>query len=311
MQNSIITRPLQEWLINVRSDFLGVMCVVAFTLGALPCKAMTATEHESPSTLIECGELRVGFVEFGALFFLDARGHFAGIDKDFFDELGKRSKCRFQMRIESHVRLWSQLADGNLDISTSNIITTERKKLAFAIPYFTTRNYVVLDTSLGNDAQQLDSFLANKKWILGTVKGFQHGTRYNELILKLKEQNRIIEVADFPTLIQIFNVKRIHGFLMSPAGDRLTSDKSKLNIKFIMKDWFPQDTFIAGLFLSKRSVKPEIVQLLTQTVREMQRDGSLEKIFARHVGDKLAKEMMLDTSPQTNSQALISEKPSN
>ena len=52
-------------------------------------------------------------------------------------------------------------------------------------------------------------------------------------------------------------------------------------------------------------MSPQAVHILQQALGAMQADGSLERILARYVGDKLAKEMLLDQ----NSVKLLVSRP--
>ena len=111
-------------------------CVLALTV--------TAPRAAQP----ECGTLGLAFYELGALYYSKPDGGWAGIDKDIVDELEKRTGCHFQATLESRVRIWTLLASGKLDMSVSGISTPEREKFARFVPYFSTRNYVLLRKGL-------------------------------------------------------------------------------------------------------------------------------------------------------------------
>lgn len=244
----------------------------------------------------ECGQIRVGLLEIGALFYRLPDGRFSGIDQDILEALSLRTNCRFKPRIESQARIWSQIRDGSLDMSMSGVRTVEREEWAISVPYFSTRNYALVSTSLSPVEQTAAGFLANKSLKMAIIKGFQHGKQYNEFVANLRQENRIYEVADFASLIKLMQVKRVQGILLIPTSYLDLSRQKQLPEATVLRDWYPNDGFSAGLYLSRKTINPRAAQTLQQAMSAMQTDGSLERIFARYVGDKLAKEMLLDTT---------------
>lgn len=268
-----------------------VQCVIGITACLFVTQASYANELEH-----DCGQIRVGMIEIGALFYRTADGRYAGIDQDILDALSLRTNCQFKVRIESQARIWSQLREGNLDMSMSGIRTVEREEWARSIPYFSTRNYALLDTTLTAQEQTPAGFLANKNLRMAVIKGFQHGRLYNDFITSLRHQNRIYEVADFPSLIKLLQAKRVQAILLIPTSYLDLSRQKQLPQTSTLKDWYPNDAVLAGLFLSRKTMPQKTAQVLEEGINSMYSDGSLERIFARYVGDKLAKEMLLDTS---------------
>lgn len=278
---------------NIMSMIL-VLCCLLITLTPGVAKA-----NESD---YECGQIQVALLEVGTLFYKLPDGRFSGIDKDILDALSLRTNCQFKMRIESQARLWVQMREGSLDMSTSGIKTAEREKWAASIPYFSARNYALLNNALSAQEQTAQGFIANKTLKVAIIKGFQHGKRYNEFIETLSKQGRVYEVADFASLLKLFNAKRVHCIFLIPTSYLDLSRQKNLPDNAALRDWYPSDAFVAGLYLSKAKVPAKTIQLLQNTMNAMQADGSLERIFSRYVGDKLAKEMMLDSNSPPPSQ---------
>lgn len=271
------------------------------SLALLACTLVSVTSTiQAAEKDYECGQLTVATLEIGTLFYKLPDGRFSGIDKDIIDALALRTNCQFRIRVESQARLWSQMREGSLDMSTSGIRTTEREKWAVSIPYFSSRNYALLNSSLPANEQTAAGFVANKELKLAVIKGFQHGKRYNEFIDTLSKQGRVYEVADFVSLLKLFTAKRVHCILLIPTSYLDLSRQKNLPDNAVLRDWYTSDAFVAGLYLSKSKVSPKTIQLLQNTMNSMQADGSLERIFARYVGDKLAREMMLE-APTTQS----------
>jgi polar amino acid transport system substrate-binding protein len=62
----------------------------------------------------------------------------------------------------------------------------------------------------------------------------------------------------------------------------------------LLRDWAPNDRLVHGLIVSKARVSDVQYQELRQILTAMREDGSLERIFQRHIGAKIAKEMRLE-----------------
>ncbi len=274
---------------HIKTNIISVILVLICLPLILFPNSVTAREND-----YECGQIQVAMIEVGTLFYKLPDGRFSGIDKDILDALSLRTNCQFKIRIESQARLWAQMRDGNLDMSTSGIKTAEREKWAISVPYFSARNYALLNSNLPAAEQTAAGFIANKSLKIAIIKGFQHGKRYNEFIETLTKQGRVYEVADFASLLKLFNAKRVHCILLIPTSYLDLSRQKNLPDNAVLRDWYSSDAFVAGLYLSKAKVSTKTIQLLQTTMNTMYADGSLERIFSRYVGDKLAKEMMLD-----------------
>jgi polar amino acid transport system substrate-binding protein len=265
----------------------GATCfIIALLFCISPCRANELSK--------ECGTIKLAYLEIGALYYRDANGNYQGIDKDIIDEIARRTTCHFETRIESQARIWTQMREGGLDMSVSGIRTKEREKLARPIPYFSMRNYILLRSDLPADAHSVKGFSANPQLRLAIIKSFQHGSAYNKFIEQLKLQGRVYEVADFASLIHLYNAKRVDAILALPTSFQVLIDQKKLVPDTVVKDWYPNDQFVAALFVSRSNISDDTFNLLFSTVKAMNTDGTVEQIFSKHVGNKLAKEMHIE-----------------
>jgi polar amino acid transport system substrate-binding protein len=233
----------------------------------------------------------LAYYELGALFYRTDDGSYAGIDKDVIEELEHRTSCHFKTSIESRVRIWSQLSNGTLDMSVSGISTPEREKFVRFIPYFATRNYVLMKKDTPSAAQTMDGFLANPTLLVAVVKSFRHGPVYDEWLDKLHSQKRVHEAADFETVMRLFAVNRVNAVLALPTSFQPFLQQNRLVDTTLIKDWSPADRVVHGLIVSRTRVSQTQFDILETGLRSMRVDGSLDKIFKRHIGDSLAKEI--------------------
>ena len=123
----------------------------------------------------KCGPYDVAYYEYGVFYFRSDAGKYTGIDKLLIEELAKRSGCILNGALDSRARTWTRLERGTLAITVSAIDTPERQKFAEFVPYFKSRNYVVLKQTTATRAPTRAAFDANPKLKLAVVKAFKHG----------------------------------------------------------------------------------------------------------------------------------------
>lgn len=247
--------------------------------------------HPAPPA---CGPYTLAFYELGALYHRDADGSAQGIDKDFVEELARRSGCQFKTAFESRVRIWTQLAQNSLDLSVSGISTPEREQFAEFIPYFVTRNYAVVRVDQVEAIGTPESFLADVRRLVAVVRSFRHGPFYDQWVTQLRAQNRIVEVADFDAALRLLQLGRVDAVLALPIIWPRMLQQPGLLEQLRLLDWAPQERVVHGLIVSRQRVPPADRERLREAIAEMRRDGSLDIIFKRHLGDALGRAIRLD-----------------
>ena len=245
---------------------------------------------------LPCGPYNLAYYQLGALFYREVDGSHAGIDKDVVEELSRRSGCRFQGVVESRVRIWDQLSKNRLDLSVSGIPTPEREQFASFIPYFQTRNYALLRPELSQRLSTPEAFLADGRSMVGVVKSFKHGSFYDSWLKALREQHRVVELADFETAVRMFKLGRVDALLALPTSLIRLLQQEGLQAQVKVMDWAPKERIIHALIVSRQRVAEADRERLRAALREMQADGSLYEIFKRHVGEALARDMQLEAN---------------
>ena len=244
------------------------------------------------SVRADCGTYQLAFYELGALYYKTSQGDYTGIDKEVVDELSKRTGCKFQTVLESRVRIWSQLSNHALDMTVSGVPTPEREKFARFIPYFSTRNFILLASYIPARNRTMAGFLEDPQLRVAVVKSFKHGATYDSWLNKLREQNRVEEAADFDSVVRLFVARRVDAFLALPTSLEPLRNKELAN-SFIVQDWAPNDEIKHALVLSRSRVPPAVGDLLQREIRAMQADGTLEKIFGHYLASDQAKGLLL------------------
>ncbi|MFZ6875804.1 substrate-binding periplasmic protein [Undibacterium sp. Di27W] len=261
------------------------IALILFMLG-LSCMPASAADASSG-----CGTIQVAYYELGALYYHNADGSYAGIDKDVVEEVSRRSGCQFDTVLESRVRIWVQLKNNSLDMSVSGIPTPEREKFAEFIPYFATRNYVLLHRDMPAQGLSMAGFLADANLKVGVIKSFKHGPQFDEWLEKLWAQKRVYEASDLDSLLRLFFARRVDAIMALPTVWEPLLKKEDISKQVQLLDWTPQDSLVHGLIVSKERVSKTRRDLLKKAIYSMADDGTLEQIFARHIGSKLAREL--------------------
>ncbi|WP_326536208.1 substrate-binding periplasmic protein [Pseudorhodoferax sp.] len=240
-----------------------------------------------------CGPYRVAFYDLGLLHYRDASGMARGIDVDLIEALAERSGCRFETTLESRVRIWAQMAEGRLDITVSGIPTPEREQFAEFVPYFVTRNLLVVRRDLPPQARSPEGFLAQASLSVGVVKSFKHGAVYDAWLERLRAGGRVVTTGDFDTLVRLFQARRIDAFLTLPTSWMPKAGAAGGAAPVDLLDSSPKEALVHGLVLSRSRLPPEVRGRLRAAIDEMHRDGSLQRMLSRHVGEDLARKMLV------------------
>ena len=88
----------------------------------------------------------LGLHDHGLLYSLDTD---TGIDKDFADELIRRSGCQIKVSLMSRARIWKLIESGALDFSLSGIANDERNQYASFAWYFSNKYYLLVRKDAG------------------------------------------------------------------------------------------------------------------------------------------------------------------
>ncbi|GGX29399.1 hypothetical protein GCM10010946_02830 [Undibacterium squillarum] len=245
-----------------------------------------------------CGPYQLAFYEFGTLYYQAENGG-AGIDKDLIDELVKRSGCKLQTSVDSRVRIWSRMEAATLDMTVSGIATPEREKFAVFLPYITTRNYVLMQPEVAALIATQEAFLRDSTLMLGVVKSFRHGKYYDEVVETLRKQGRIVEASDYPTLVRIFQAKRVSAILGLPTSLAPIITGSKSLSPGQIADWSMTDDVTGSLVLSRQRMATKDIERLRQALQAIKDDGTLDQILHRHLQPEFARLVKMGPYPVT------------
>lgn len=240
----------------------------------------------------KCGPYDVAYYEYGVFYFRSDAGEYTGIDKLLIEELAKRSGCILNGALDSRARTWTRLERGTLAITVSAIDTPERQKFAEFVPYFKSRNYVVLKQTTATRTPTRAAFDANPKLKLAVVKAFKHGPSVDKWVDWLRARGRVNEYSDSEMVARVVSLGREDAFLAEPGVVGPLLRHNGLDNAVNLFDWFPNDGFEAGLALSRTLVSKEDAQRLRSAMQDMRQDGTLGRIYREFVSAEIAREAL-------------------
>lgn len=247
--------------------------------------ALAATAALAPALAQACGPYTVGLYEYSALYYRDVQGRWTGIDKDVVDELARRSGCRFEPRTESRIRIWAQIASGQLDMTVSALQTKERELLVEFIPYLESKQFVVMRPALAASLTTPAAFLADRKRRVIVVRGYVFTPTVESWITEMRGQNRVDEAPDQPTAMRIFKAGRGDAVVLGAHTLALARRSDPVFAGYAALSYAPHERSIGALALSRERIPPADRDRMREAIREMERDGTLDAIRKRHLGD--------------------------
>lgn len=228
----------------------------------------------------------LAFYEYGLLYHQGV-----GIDADVVRELERRSGMTFSTSVLARARIWKDLESGNLDMTVSGISTPEREKFAWFIPYFSMKNYVLTSKTSVRILKPQD-FLDHSSWIFGAVASFRHGNLQDNFLENLRDLRRVEEAPEAVTLFQKLKAGRIQGMFSQPPVYRYYLRELGMESSVNLGDWFPEEEKIPhGLVLSRKRIGITEFRYWQGLIEAMRDDGTLEKIFIRHLGEQAGREL--------------------
>lgn len=207
-----------------------------------------------------------------------------GIDKDFSEELMRRSGCKLNVSVLPRARIWQLLESGALDFSLSGITNVERERFASFAWYFSNKYYLLLRNEL--KLKSLNDFEKNPELKLGAIRSFWYSNNANLLIDKLRGENRVLYASGFEPLYKIFQNGQIQGMIVEPF-DYPQIENTVIREQSMIID--TEDAAIPhGLIMSKKSLSTLEQEKWRALVLSMRRDGSVTKIFRKYMKSELA-----------------------
>ncbi|WP_290971561.1 transporter substrate-binding domain-containing protein [Herbaspirillum sp.] len=211
-----------------------------------------------------------------------------GIDKDFADELIRRSGCKVNVSLMSRARIWQLIESGALDFSLSGISSPERERFASFAWYFSNKYYLLVRKDSG--ISRLQDFARNGHFQLGAIRGFRYSRNANRLVDKLSAANRVSQAGGLEPLYEALLLNRIQGMIMEPFDYPAVQEKRIRDATSIIG--FEDPSVPHGLIMSRKALTPAEQNKWRALVDGMLADGTVRRIFEKYFNPDLAASMV-------------------
>ena len=210
-----------------------------------------------------------------------------GIDKDFADELIRRSGCKLNVSVMPRARIWQLIESGALDFSLSGITNEARDRFAAFAWYFSNRYYLLLRKDAG--ARKLADFENDPALKLGVIRSFRYGPTANRLVDRLDAEHRVSYATSLDPLYQILLYNRVQAMIIEPF-DYPALESARLRQQTTILE-FADPAVPHGLIMSKKALSAQQQQAWRALVDEMRADGTVQRIFEKYFSPDLARIM--------------------
>lgn len=211
-----------------------------------------------------------------------------GIDKDFAEELIRRSGCRVSVTVLPRARIWQLIESGALDFSLSGITNPERDRFAAFAWYFSNKYYLLVRKDA--NVQRLKEFERNAKLQLGVIRGFRYSRNANRMVDRLHEVQRVSYAAGLDPLYEVLMTNRVQAMIIEPFDyPEIESARIKEATRIIE---FNDEAVPHGLIMSRNSISAAEQEKWRALVTAMRADGTVLRIFQKYFPRELAQTMV-------------------
>lgn len=210
-----------------------------------------------------------------------------GIDKDFADELIRRSGCRIKVTTLPRTRIWQLIESGALDFSLSGISNEARDHFAGFAWYFSNKYYLLVRNDVG--VRTLADFERQPTLRLGVIRSFRYSPTANRLVDRLDAADRVDYATNLTALYQVLLGNRVQGMIIEPFDYPALENANVRELTQILE--FDDPPVPHGLILSKKSLSRSQHAAWRALVDGMRADGSVQRIFDKYFKPDLARAM--------------------
>lgn len=210
-----------------------------------------------------------------------------GIDKDFADELVRRSGCKIAVSLMPRARIWQLIESGALDFSLSGITNEARDRFAAFAWYFSNKYYLLVRKDSG--VAKLADFDANPALKLGVIRGFRYSATANRFVDALAAKARVSHATSLDPLYEVLLDNRVQAMIIEPF-DYPTLASARIREQTLIVE-FDDPPVPHGLIMSKKALPPAQQAAWRALVEGMRADGTVQRIFEKYFKPELALQM--------------------
>lgn len=233
-------------------------------------------------------EFSVGISELGYGAYQQG-GLWQGIVPQLISELSRRSGCQLRLASRPRARVVQEFEQGQLDMMTSSLQAPDRERIAYFLPY----SFTEIDLILGHNKlpRSLEDWHSRPELKLGLVRGVRLSKRLNAIVEDMLASRQAELSYDYDNLAAKIAAGRIQaGLIPSVIHIKLRRD-GRLPAKTVTVDLPENGTDALGLYLNRSTATEQDAQLLRQHLDAMRREGWVQAVYARYVGDAEARRL--------------------
>jgi polar amino acid transport system substrate-binding protein len=233
-------------------------------------------------------EFSVGISELGYGAYQQG-GRWQGIVPALIAELSRRSGCPLVLAGRPRARVVLEFEQGQLDMMTSSLQLPERDRIAYFLPY----SHTEVDLIIASDKvpRSLEGWRQRPELKLGMVRGIRMSPRLNAIVDTLLASRQAELSSDYENLAAKLVAGRVQAALIPSIIHVKLRRDGQLPSQATTVDLPEASTDVLGLYLNRSAATTEDVQLLRQHLDAMRREGWVQAIYARHVGDAEARRL--------------------
>jgi len=235
-----------------------------------------------------CGPYKAALYPYARFYYEDPKTGPAGIDKEMFEELARRSGCELRTVVESRIRIWDQMRRGGVQMTLSALTSPERLEIAEMVPYAQGRYQVLMRRELAARINSIAAFEADPRLKLLDVRGYVHGPTIDAWVARMRSQGRLVETGDFKTAARMLKAGRADALLALPSGWGIAQSAFDDPDELVPVDVTPNERNAVALAML-HSMPEADRQRLKRALQSMLADGTVHEILKRHLGEKGAK----------------------
>lgn len=233
-------------------------------------------------------ELSVGISDLGYSAFL-RDGQIQGVVPDLLDELARRSGCKLTLRYAPRARVLLDFEHGSIDVLTSAMRAADRDRVGHFLPYAFTELDLIVASERG--PRSLEAFVGRPDLKLGIVRGVRVGEVLEERIAPLLASRQAEYSPDFNNLAAKLTAGRIQAAIIPNMIHAKLKRDGALPAHSIVVDLPEAGTEPIGLYLNRTTVTEDDVQLLQAQITLLRREGWIQQLYARYVGEAEARRL--------------------
>lgn len=210
-----------------------------------------------------------------------------GIDKDFADEMIRRSGCKVSVTLMPRARIWQLIESGALDFSLSGITNEARDRFAAFAWYFSNKYYLLVRNDAG--VTRHAEFEARRGLRLGVIRSFRYSATANGFVDRLEAQGRVSYATQLEPLYQVLLDNRVQAMIIEPF-DYPTLESARIRGQTQIVE-FDDPPVPHGLIMSKKALPEAQIAAWRALVDGMRADGTVLRIFEKYFKPELARAM--------------------